>query len=136
MFKNNSLPSLAWVTLSVGVASYLVCLGYQTTQSSDVSLQVANTKLEATKKLNDARLQSGEVKQYLDAIKAQNEAYNALLAKYELLANTHPGVRKLKPEIEQLQNEVVKPEEIQELQNKVSSTEVKLSNDITELVNK
>lgn len=125
---------MSWVILSVGVSWYLVCLGYQTTKSSDVSLQIANTKLEATSKLNSARVQSAEVSRYLDTIEAQNEAYKSLLAKYEYLSKSHPGVRKLKPEVDQLQAEVLKPKEIEKLQTEVSSTEKELSKNISELV--
>lgn len=122
------------MTLCVGITSYLICLGYQTAQSSNVSLQVANTKLEATKKLNDARLQNNEVKQYVDTIEAQNKAYNELLVKYNNLARTHPGVRKLSPEINELQEKLLDDKSIQELQNNIDNKNELLTNDIKDLV--
>lgn len=127
------VPPLAAIILSVGVSSYLICLGYQTTQANDISLQVANTKLEATRKLNDARLQSSEVKTYIEQIEAQSVAYNELLAKYTELAKTHPGVRKLKPEIEKVQAEAASTENIEALKTKVSNTEKSLGREIKDL---
>jgi hypothetical protein len=90
MHKIN-LPELAWTILAVGISSYLVCLGYQTAKSSSISLEVANIKLQATSKLNEARIQSSEVKSYIETIEAQNEACNQLLTKYENLANLSSG---------------------------------------------
>jgi hypothetical protein len=120
--------------LAVGVTSYLICLGFQTARSNDISLQVANTKLQATSKLNEARIQNGEVRGYIETIEAQREAYNRLLAKYEKLASTHPGIKKLKPEIEQIKNNVVSPDNISELKTEIIKSEAELSDDIKSLI--
>jgi murein L,D-transpeptidase YcbB/YkuD len=133
MHKIN-LPELAWTILAVGISSYLVCLGYQTAKSNSISLEVANTKLQATSKLNEARIQSSEVKSYIETIEAQNEAYNQLLTKYENLASTHPGIKKLKPEIEQIRNNSVSSDSITELKSEITKSEAELSNDIKSLI--
>jgi murein L,D-transpeptidase YcbB/YkuD len=95
---------------------------------------VANTKLQATSKLNEARIQSGEVKSYIETIETQNKAYNQLLVKYEKLASTHPGIKKLKPEIEQIKNNAVSSDSIRKLKTEITKSEAELSYDIRSLI--
>ncbi len=99
---NVKVPGLAWVIFSIGISIFMTCMGIGAISKDSISLEVARSKFEATKALNQARSASDEIKANLSQLEAKEAAYQALLEKYDELSRKHKTLKVLKPEIEQI----------------------------------
>lgn len=111
----SSIPKVFWYSLSISLLSITTGLTVSSIRATDVSLEVANSKINFSKNINSVQRINHNLKFKIEDLEKADNAYKELQQKYDkLLRSKNTSVRQyskeLKPTIQKLQVQMQKIE--------------------------
>ena len=129
------VPSAAWFTTSLSLLVLSFGIAISSIRSSNLSFEVANSKLEVTSKYNKLQNLTRELEQALIKLEAREQAYLELEKDYNRLVKLNQPIKKLQPKIDSISNER-QIRDLQQIKEQLAETEATASQEIKELVDK
>ena len=111
----SSIPKVFWYSLSISLLSVTTGLTISSIRATEVSVEVANSKINLSKNINSVQRINQDLKMKVGELEEIDRAYKELQQKYnKLIKSTKPSVtqelRELNPEIQKVQSQVKKIE--------------------------
>ncbi|MDJ0733017.1 MAG: hypothetical protein QNJ47_02860 [Nostocaceae cyanobacterium] len=128
----SKIPLVFWYSLSVSMLSFSTGITLSSLFASTVSVEVANSKINLSKNINDVKMINNELKMKAEQLENIEKAYKELQSKYDKILQSTPSVvvkqelTKLKPEIQQAQSKVNNLEINTKLRQQINENEQKL----------
>ena len=133
--KLKGIPDLAWFTGSLSMLVLSIGIAVSSIKSSNLSFEMANSKLEVTSKYNRLQDLTRELENALIKLEAREQAYSELEADYNRLVKSNQPIKKLQPKIDNISNER-QIRDLQQIKEQLAETEATASQEIKDLVDK
>lgn len=126
----SNIPKVFWYSLSISLLSLTTGLTISSIRATEVSVEVANSKINLSKNINSVQRINQNLKIKVEELEKIDNSYKELQQKYnKLLKSTKPSVtqelRELKPEIQRFQTQVTQIEG-EDLKEELRQNEEKL----------
>ncbi len=133
-YNHNQTPSLqggALIILSVGITSFLVCLGLSLSDDSNIALQWANVQLVTSSSADKLEALATQLDKQAELIKQKDEAYRQLEATYKGYLAHEKGAIELDEAFETIEK-LPEVESTEKIQLEISEVEEDLLEIISE----
>lgn len=129
----DKVPKEAWIIVSLSGLTLSVGVSISTIRSSNLSLEIADVKVETTAKLSRVVELSKNLEQQKIILQEKEAAYQKLKTQYENLLDNNQPIKLLEPAIEEV-DRVNANTNLEELGEEIKQTGEEASAEIEEIV--
>lgn len=129
--NNLNVPQFALNCIGVGSGFFLICIGFNTAKSGNVTIEALDVKLKATRSLNEARKVNEDTEQLVKQLKQREDAYTELKQQFDKLSSRYDEVKLLEPQIDKIK--ALDTNQLETIEAELEVTNKELSEEINQI---